>query len=253
METKEAEGKMAGREHSSQRHSQQNRSTHPNVQGAKGQLQRADRTLPGRVLHCSTVCLLPLLLGGVMNAQASPRVSLSPERSAAVLHSILQGPHSEHGDSSHSSRHLSSNTLPSSHERKDVYAGRCVAVLDGDSILVEHDGQTERIDLWGVDCPELGQPFGQQARQFTASKVLGQAVRVRIKSHHKGHTFAWVDSGPGSTLNEELVGSGLAWFYPKQSSDTLLLPLLQDTARQDKRGLWVEKDPITPWQWRKGH
>lgn len=144
-------------------------------------------------------------------------------------------------------------TVDNANARKDLFVGKCVAVLDGDTILVEHDDHTDKVDLWGIDCPEIGQPYGQQARQFTANRVLGQTVRVRVKGHHKGRVLACVDSGPGSTLNEEVVGGGLGWFYPKQAGDTFLIPLLQDTARQDKRGLWADKDPISPWQWRKSH
>lgn len=185
------------------------------------------------------------LLSGVRHSWGQPRHALVLSERLPATHIFSPSPTSHHTPN----RTIYDNPQP----RKDLFIGKCTSVLDGDTILVEHDGQTDKVDLWGVDCPEIGQPYGQQARQFTASRVLGQTVRVRVKGHHRGRVLALVDSGPGSTLNEEVVGVGLGWFYPKQASDTFLIPLLQDTARQDKRGLWADKDPIAPWQWRKSH
>ena len=45
------------------------------------------------------------------------------------------------------------------------FAVRVVAISDGDTIRVMHNGAAERIRLWGIDCPEMKQPFGtRQAR-----------------------------------------------------------------------------------------
>ena len=44
------------------------------------------------------------------------------------------------------------------------FSGRVVAVLDGDTIRVMHNGRAERIRIYGIDCPERGQPYGTRAR-----------------------------------------------------------------------------------------
>lgn len=135
-----------------------------------------------------------------------------------------------------------------------VFVGKCVGVLDGDTIYIDHDGQIEKADLWGIDCPELGQPYGLQARQYTASHVLNQPVRVHIKGRtSSGRLLGWIDVVGGSTLNEDLVANGLAWWTSKVAKDEILLPLLEDTARQDRRGLWADKDPVSPTKWRRTH
>ena len=35
------------------------------------------------------------------------------------------------------------------------FTGKVVAITDGDTIKVMHNGASERIRLWGIDCPEM--------------------------------------------------------------------------------------------------
>jgi micrococcal nuclease len=64
------------------------------------------------------------------------------------------------------------------------FKGEVIRVLDGDTIEVLHDKKPERIRLYGIDCPEKGQPFGQKAKQATSSLLFGKDVR--IESHGEG-------------------------------------------------------------------
>jgi endonuclease YncB( thermonuclease family) len=41
------------------------------------------------------------------------------------------------------------------------FSGPVVSVLDGATIDVRHNGQSERIRLNGIDAPEMGQPYGK--------------------------------------------------------------------------------------------
>src|SRR5688500_13170545 len=61
------------------------------------------------------------------------------------------------------------------------FGGKVIGVLDGDTIDVLREKKTERIRLYGIDCPEKGQAFGQKAKQATSSLVFGK--EVRIESH----------------------------------------------------------------------
>jgi micrococcal nuclease len=54
------------------------------------------------------------------------------------------------------------------------FTGKVVAITDGDTIQVMHNSVAERIRLWGIDCPEVKQPFGTRAKQFTAHLAFGQ-------------------------------------------------------------------------------
>lgn len=49
-----------------------------------------------------------------------------------------------------------------------TWAGKVASVSDGDTINVMHDGKTEKIRLYAIDCPEKGQAFGKRAKKFTS-------------------------------------------------------------------------------------
>ena len=53
----------------------------------------------------------------------------------------------------------------------------------------------------------------------------------------------------GVNVNLELVRNGLAWRYYKYSNDEALLAA-QNEAKGAKRGLWLDPDPVPPWEWR---
>ncbi len=123
--------------------------------------------------------------------------------------------------------------------------------MDGDTIEVLHSLRTERIRLHGVDAPEKSQAFGSRARQITAGLVFGRIVTVREKGRDRyGRTLAEIVLPDGRILNRELVASGFAWHYKRYSSD-LGLARLEETARAQKRGLWVDAHPVAPWEFRR--
>src|SRR5205809_7677793 len=54
------------------------------------------------------------------------------------------------------------------------FTGRVVGISDGDTITVMHNGRGEKIRLFGIDCPENGQPFSSRAEQFISSLAFGK-------------------------------------------------------------------------------
>lgn len=133
------------------------------------------------------------------------------------------------------------------------WSGKCVGVSDGDTIRVLNLGKAQRIRLFGVDCPEKGQPFGQRARQFTASLVFGKVVIVEpVTRDRYGRVVAWV-SADGTSLNHELVKEGLAWWYRRHAAKRKDLERLEEHARTAEIGLWSMTDPVPPWEFRRKH
>lgn len=59
-----------------------------------------------------------------------------------------------------------------------AWSGKVVNVADGDTISVLRDGQQVKSRLYGIDCPEKAQPYGQKAREVAASMVAGKTVDV---------------------------------------------------------------------------
>jgi micrococcal nuclease len=54
----------------------------------------------------------------------------------------------------------------------------------------------------------------------------------------------------GRNLNHEIVRAGLAWWFRRYAPDDEDLKRLEAQARQAKRGLWADAEPVPPWEWR---
>jgi endonuclease YncB( thermonuclease family) len=59
----------------------------------------------------------------------------------------------------------------------------------------------------------------------------------------------------GRVLNEELLKNGHAWLYTAYCKTARCADWqkLEAGARLQKAGLWRDKKPVAPWQWRRRH
>ncbi len=135
------------------------------------------------------------------------------------------------------------------------FSGKVVGVTDGDTISVMRDEKAAKIRLHGIDCPEFNQPFGTKAKQFASDMVFGKVVRVECRStgtDKYGRLLGNVVRADGKILNHELLRAGLAWWYRQYAPKDKDLAALEAEARTAKRGLWADKDPVAPWDFRHG-
>jgi micrococcal nuclease len=135
----------------------------------------------------------------------------------------------------------------------EEFSGRVVGVTDGDTLTVLRDGRAATVRLVGIDAPEKGQAFGQRAKQFAAGQAFGKTVTVRVAGHDRyGRLLGDVALPDGRSLNQELVRAGFAWWFRKYSRDSRL-GRLEDEAREGRRGLWADRAPEAPWEYRSRH
>jgi len=128
------------------------------------------------------------------------------------------------------------------------FTGPVVSVLDGDTIEVLHNQHPERIRLNGIDCPEKRQAFGKKAKQFTSTLAYGKELTIPVhRTEPHGRTVGDVVLPDGTNVSRELVKAGLAWWYRQYSKDESL-GVLEQEAREAKRGLWSDPHPIPPWE-----
>lgn len=129
---------------------------------------------------------------------------------------------------------------------REEFRAPVTEVLAGDRIEVERDGRPVKVRLAGVDCPERGQPYQAEARQYTVSLVQGREVTVRTQGRtREGYRLGVVVLPGGQVLNRALVAAGLAWREP--DADDPALESLEAQARQTRAGLWADPAPIAPW------
>lgn len=132
------------------------------------------------------------------------------------------------------------------------FTGKVVGVIDGDTIEVLNEQTPIRIRLHGIDCPEKGQPFGKRAKQAASALAFGKDVTVDDRGRDRyGRTIAGVILPNGVSLNQELVKQGWCWWFRRYAPGDSVLEGLEQEAREAKRGLWADANPVPPWDWRQ--
>lgn len=138
-----------------------------------------------------------------------------------------------------------------SNPQKTSFQGKVVAITDGDTFkLLKLDSTLVRVRIANIDCPERKQPFSQKSKQFTSDAIFGKTVHVNVQKNDRyGRLIADVIYDTNKNLGHELLKAGFAWHFVKYSKDKTLAALEQE-ARKNKVGLWIEPNAIAPWEWR---
>ena len=141
--------------------------------------------------------------------------------------------------------------VTSSAEGKPHYtlAGKVVAISDGDTLTILDEAKTQhKIRLAGIDAPEKGQTFGTKARENLAAKVFGQNVRVDVIDVDRYHREVGRIFLGERFINMEMVTDGFAWRYMQYDKPGEFIGS-GDDAREHRRGLWADPNPMPPWEW----
>lgn len=132
--------------------------------------------------------------------------------------------------------------------------GKVVSIIDGDTYdLLINDNTTMRIRMEGIDAPEKGMPFYHVSKTYLGNLCKDQKIRLEVtgKDSH-GRTLAYSYLPDGRELSHEMIKVGLAWHFNKYNSDPVLATL-EIEARKAKIGLWIDDDPMSPWENRSLH
>lgn len=136
-------------------------------------------------------------------------------------------------------------------------SGRVVTVTDGDTITVLDNTNTQhKIRLAGIDAPEKKQAFGKVSKKSLYDLVYGKQVAVDWQKQDRyGRTVGKVVIN-GVDANLEQIKRGLAWFYSKYQNELVIDDRLNylhahEYAQAASEGLWVDKEPMAPWDFRK--
>jgi endonuclease YncB( thermonuclease family) len=135
-----------------------------------------------------------------------------------------------------------------------AWKGKVVGVTDGDTITVLQGKNAIKVRLYGIDCPEKRQAFGTRAKQFTSDLVFGKTVDVEaVDVDRYGRTVGVVSLPDGTVANREMVRTGFGWVYSRYCKKPICLEWkrLESEAATAKRGLWKDKNPVPPWEWRR--
>lgn len=129
--------------------------------------------------------------------------------------------------------------------------GKVVKITDGDTLTVlDTEKVQHKIRLEGIDAPESKQAFGTRSKQALGEKVADKEVLVVWEEKDRYGRMLGDVYLEGRPINREMVEEGMAWHFKRYSQSKELADVETD-ARKAKRGLWSEKNPIPPWEFRK--
>ena len=145
--------------------------------------------------------------------------------------------------------------MPGAGLHAETITGRVVGVADGDTLTLDSAGRRVVVRLSGIDAPERGQPFGRKSGATLRALALHQAASVEThKQDRYGRQVGRVEVG-GKDLGLEQVRSGMAWVFHRYLKELeeprrAVYGAAEDDARAARRGLWSEREPMPPWEWR---
>ncbi|MDR1164179.1 MAG: thermonuclease family protein [Candidatus Accumulibacter sp.] len=142
-------------------------------------------------------------------------------------------------------------------DARNVVSGVVSEVTDGNRLTLRRsDGVELKVRLAGIDAPGLRQPYGLRARDYLVRICEKKSAEVVVESVDKNrqvvgrvHCYADPNKNPIDSTLEQL-SRGVAWVARENAVDAQL-KALEARARRGRRGLWIDPNPIPPWDWNK--
>ena len=98
----------------------------------------------------------------------------------------------------------------------------------------------------------MRKPFGNNAKQSTLATVFALEVTLQIHGKDKyGRVLADMLLADKTNVNHVRVKEGWCWWYRKYAQDSAILEGLENEAREARKGLWADPQPIPLWECRK--
>ena len=132
--------------------------------------------------------------------------------------------------------------IPFAEETQD-YNMTVTEVVDGDTFDL---GNEERVRIIGINTPEKGRPFSDEATEALSEMIMGKEVTLVNDSKNddvdtSGRLLrhVYVD---GISVNYEMIRMGMAFWYPYSSGTDMdeSYQEAQESAANDHVGLWTE-------------
>jgi micrococcal nuclease len=121
---------------------------------------------------------------------------------------------------------------------------------DGDTVKILDQNMSYKLRINHIDAPERNQSYGKKSRRALMQLCQNKSVKVIITGvdHYQRQLGElYCDQENASVY---MLKNGYAWFYTRYSN-MRDFAAIEQTARENKLGLWQAKKPLAPWIWRK--
>ena len=143
----------------------------------------------------------------------------------------------------------SCDTIIQTENQNNVY--EVVRVVDGDTVILNRDGQRTRVRLIGIDTPESvaedksrNVKEGKIASEYTKNLLENKKVRLEFDDEKRDvyeRTLGYVFLDD-EFINEKLLKEGMAKLYTKTTNQKYSerLKKAEEYARENKKGFWKD-------------
>jgi Staphylococcal nuclease homologue len=108
---------------------------------------------------------------------------------------------------------------------------------------------TESNVIYQIESNRLAKVCTQEA---VPVEPHAKEVMLQTYGHDKyKRTIADVLLPDGTNVNYQLVKDGWCWWFRRYAPEDSELEQSELEAREAKKGLWVDPQPVPPWEWRK--
>lgn len=129
--------------------------------------------------------------------------------------------------------------------------GKVIKVADGDTITILENGKKVRVRFYGIDAPEKKQEYGVKSLSVLKDLVDRKEVKVDVKDKDQYGRVVGVVYLDDLNVNLYMLETGNAWWYKRYAKNEKQFSAAVKKAQREKLGLWSEKDPTPPWEFRR--
>lgn len=130
---------------------------------------------------------------------------------------------------------------------------KVVGISDGDTFTgLNSDNLQLKFRIYGIDAPEKKQAYGNRSKECLSSFIFGKTITVDVQSQDSwGRYIAYVYSD-GRDISLLMLQEGMAWHFVKYDN-TAKYSAAEADAKRAKKGLWADKYPVAPWDFRSSN
>ena len=130
--------------------------------------------------------------------------------------------------------------------------GKVIEVNSGDVITIFNLNRPVRVKLLGVDAPEMKQAFGDVAKKHLEDLVLDKSVLVEYSGIAADSSLTGRVLLNNADIGAQMIRDGAAWFDTNTNrlsgTERDVYQQSEQAARNERRGLWQEENPVAPWE-----
>lgn len=134
--------------------------------------------------------------------------------------------------------------------------GKVNTVYEGDTIDIQaKDGKTYLIKMLYIDAPDESQNYSVDSKKKLSDLILGKDVTVVVRRLDSNDRYLGTVYFDERDVNLSQVENGMAWHfkqseYEQSADDQKLYAQAEQKARAKNKGLWKDKNPVSPWDFR---